>query len=269
MKTLKVELNYLLPKKIKNLVRLGRDNDGGYLVCKDTLNKCKNLITLGVGDDISFERDFDRLVKPKNIHLYDYTVSYMLFFKIILKYSRRFLTFRTNFFRITDSVNNLFNFQKFIKQQNVKLFKEKVVATIKEKNDINLEKIFFRLKSENNNFLKIDIEGSEYQIIDKIVKFQSSIEMLIIEFHWINKNKSLFENSIKRLKENFAIIHIHANNYIEPKDSDYFFDVVEISFVKKTNLVNYENDFNYKFPLENLDQECFKHHPKIEFSFSK
>ena len=32
MKTLKVELNYLLPKKIKNLVRLGRDNDGGYLV---------------------------------------------------------------------------------------------------------------------------------------------------------------------------------------------------------------------------------------------
>ena len=97
MKTLKVELNYLLPKKIKNLVRLGRDNDGGYLVCKNTLNKCKNLITLGVGDDISFERDFDRLVKPKNIHLYDYTVSYMLFFKIILKYSRRFLTFRTNF----------------------------------------------------------------------------------------------------------------------------------------------------------------------------
>jgi hypothetical protein len=209
------------------------------------------------------------LVKPKNIHLYDYTVNYNLFFKIILKYTRRFLTFRTNFFRITDSVNNFFNFKKFIKQPNVKLFKEKVVSIIKEKNDINLEKIFFRLKSENNNLLKIDIEGNEYEIIDKIIEFQSSIEMLIVEFHWINKNKTLFKNSIKQLKEKFEIIHIHANNYIEPKDSDYFFDVVEISFVRKSNLVNYENNFRYQFPLENLDQECFEHHPKIEFSFGK
>ena len=106
---------------------MGRNFDGGYLVCLDTLSKCRNLITLGVGDDTSFERDFNKLIKPDNIHLYDYTVSHKLFFYIILKYLRRFVTFRAKASNIIDSVNNFLNFKNFISQSNVKLFKEKVV----------------------------------------------------------------------------------------------------------------------------------------------
>ena len=40
------EFNLLLPLKVKNLLRLGRDYDGGYLVCEKTLKKCRNLIIL-------------------------------------------------------------------------------------------------------------------------------------------------------------------------------------------------------------------------------
>ncbi len=269
MKILNSELNYLKPIKIKNLIRLGRDYDGGYLVCKDTLNKCKNLITLGVGDDISFERDYDKLINAKNIHLYDYTVNYKLFFYIILKYIRRFLTFRASINNIIDSINNLLNFQNFIAQPNVKLFKEKVVFKIEDKNNVNIEKIFSRIEDVNNNLLKIDIEGSEYEIIDKLIEFHSNIEMLIIEFHWINKNKKLFEESVKKLNDRFKIIHIHANNYIFPKDSDYFFDVVEISFIKKNKTENFKDEFRYDFPIENLDHECIRGGPKIKFSFMK
>jgi len=51
--------NFLKPFKVKKLVRLGRNFDGGYLVCGDTLQNCDNLITLGVGDDLTFERDYE------------------------------------------------------------------------------------------------------------------------------------------------------------------------------------------------------------------
>ena len=49
---------YLKPMKEYDLIRLGKDNDGGYLVEKDSISKAEALITLGLGYDWSFEKDF-------------------------------------------------------------------------------------------------------------------------------------------------------------------------------------------------------------------
>ena len=46
--------------KVKKLIRFGRNFDGGYLVCSDALKRIENLITLGVGDDISFEMEIEK-----------------------------------------------------------------------------------------------------------------------------------------------------------------------------------------------------------------
>lgn len=269
MKFLKSELNFLIPIKVKKLIRLGRNFDGGYLVCADTLKKCKNLISLGVGDDTSFERDFDKIKHTKYIFLYDYTVSNYLFIKIILKYLRRSLLFRSNFSNLIYSIKNFAKFLRFISKENVNLFKEKVVSKIDNKNDVNFYKIFSRLDQKKNNLLKIDIEGNEYEIIDQILKFEKNIEMLIIEFHWINKNKNSFKDSIKKLTSKFKIVHLHPNNYIQSKTNDYFFDVVEISFIHKRNLMKKNNYYRYKFPIYGLDFDCFSDRPTINFSFKK
>ena len=52
--------NFLKPFKVKKLIRFGRNFDGGYLVCSDALKRIENLITLGVGDDISFEMEIEK-----------------------------------------------------------------------------------------------------------------------------------------------------------------------------------------------------------------
>ena len=83
------EYNFLIPFKVKKLIRFGRKFDGGYLVCSDAIKEIENLITLGVGDDISFEIDLEKNNSLKMVHMYDYTVNHFLFIKIIFKYLRR------------------------------------------------------------------------------------------------------------------------------------------------------------------------------------
>ena len=102
--------NFLIPYKVKKLIRFGRKFDGGYLVCRDALKEVDNLITLGVGDDISFEIDLEKKLLLKKVHMYDYTVNHLLFIKIILKYIRRILTFRTRIKNLTYSIKNYINF---------------------------------------------------------------------------------------------------------------------------------------------------------------
>ena len=259
------EYNFLIPYKVKKLIRFGRKFDGGYLVCDDAIKEIDNLITLGVGDDISFEIDLEKHNSLKKVYMYDYTVNHFLFIKIILKYFRRLITFRTKLNNFTHSIKNYINFIKFKNKKNVSFFKKRVVDEIKDKIDINLNSIFDQIKS-NKNILKLDIEGGEYSLIDQIDKNSSNIKILIIEFHFIKSKKNLFKNSIKKLLNNFDIIHIHANNYFNLENNDTFFEVLEITFVNK-KINKYKDSFRYDFPLKDLDFECFPDRKKIKFSF--
>lgn len=257
--------NFLIPFKVKKLIRFGRKFDGGYLVCSDAIQEIDNLITLGVGDDISFERDLEKKLSLKKVHMYDYTVNHLLFIKIIFKYFRRLLTFRAKKENFTYSIKNYFNFIKFNKKKNVYLFKRKVVDKINENIDISLNTILDKVKS-NRNLLKLDIEGGEYLIVDKINQNSSKIKILIVEFHFIRSKKNLFINSVKKLLKNFDIIHLHANNYFDLTNKDTFFEVLEVSFVNK-KINKYKKELRYNFPIKNLDFECFPDRKKIKFSF--
>ena len=257
--------NFLIPYKVKKLIRFGRNFDGGYLVCSDAIKNIDNLITLGVGDDISFERDLEKKLSLKKVHMYDFTVNHYLFLKIILKYFRRLITFRTKIENLIYSINNYINFIKFNNKKNVSLFKRRVVDKVKERVDINLKNIFEKIKS-SKNLLKLDIEGGEYSIIKQIDQNSKNINILIIEFHFIKRKKNLFTSSIKQLLNNFDIVHIHANNYFTLTNKENFFEVLEVTFVNK-KINKYKKDFRYNFPIEDLDFECFPDRKKIEFSF--
>ena len=183
------EYNFLIPYKVKKLIRFGRKFDGGYLVCSDAIKEIENLITLGVGDDISFEIDLEKNNSLKIVHMYDYTVNHFLFIKIILKYLRRLLTFRTKINNFSYSIMNYINFIKFNKKKNVFLYKQRVVDKIKDKIDINLNNIFDKIQS-NKNLLKIDIEGNEYSIIEQINQNSSNIKMLLLSFILLGAKKT-------------------------------------------------------------------------------
>ena len=53
---------FLRPLKGAELVRMGRDNDGGYLVDKRSIISSEFLLSFGIYDDWSFEKDFKKFV---------------------------------------------------------------------------------------------------------------------------------------------------------------------------------------------------------------
>ena len=74
---------------------------------------------------------------------------------------------------------------------------------------------------------KIDIEGSEYRILQELIEIQDSICALIIEFHDIDLH---LEKIIYFTKEfDLTLTHIHPNNYGE-KDKNGNPTVVELTF---------------------------------------
>ena len=82
----------------------------------------------------------------------------------------------------------------------------------KSGNYLDLNSIMERISSDKV-FLKIDIEGSEYRILDTIKKYEKRFTGIVIEFHdcdiHINKLIS-FVNDL-----NMKLVHIHANTHSE------------------------------------------------------
>ena len=152
--------NFLRPIKFNRLIRLGREMDGGYIVDSNIIDNCDTLITFGLGDSSqiedqwSFETDFIKRNKKLSIFVYDYTVSASPYIKKILKYLRRFITFRTSLEAVKIRIKNYQEYIKFMRLDNVKYYREKITYPIKNKIDTNIKKVFSRIKNNSEVILK-------------------------------------------------------------------------------------------------------------------
>lgn len=259
------KFNILIPSINNKLLRLGRNADGGYVVDQELLGRSNYLLSFGLGDDWSFELDFLKHNKDSIIHIYDHTVNIYQFLKPFLKNFRRFITFRSKF---TDFYNSYLKLKEYVKLLNLKqvfFYKKKVTSVINSKSQININKIFSRVKSNSKIIVKCDIEGDEYKIINEIIKYSNQIEMLIIEFHDLNKKEKKFLDIINKLKSNFLIIHIHGNNHCGQSSLGLPF-VLEITFANKKNKDNFLKK-NYSYPVKKLDfpNNPFKNDLKMVF----
>ena len=59
----------------KNLIRIGPNTDGGYVIDKRVIKKIKTLISCGLNDDWEFEKEFLKINSNCKILTYDHTVN--------------------------------------------------------------------------------------------------------------------------------------------------------------------------------------------------
>ena len=259
------KFDFLKPIKNENLIRVGSEKDGGYIVDSNLIKNNDCLLSLGMGDDWSFELDYLKKNDNGIINIYDHTINIFNFLAPFIKCLKRFLLFRKKFSDVKSRFNILSKYLSFINNKKVKFFKQKISNINHSSKCISITRAFERLKNIEKLILKIDIEGSEYDTISEIIKNNKKIEMIVIEFHDIDKKEDIFTQSVKNLMSNFDIIHLHGNNHCGLTNSGVPI-ALELTMAHKIHRPK-EIVYEKNFPKEGLD---FPNNPlknDIYFSF--
>tara|TARA_B100001063_G_scaffold244909_1_gene278994 strand:- start:2562 stop:3341 length:780 start_codon:yes stop_codon:yes gene_type:complete len=249
------------PKFTKNLIRIGQKLDGGYVINQEILKKTKILLTFGLSDEFSFEKDFKKRNKNINIFAYDHTVNIFFWTQHFIKWFFHFIKNQSNFRRIFYFIDYFF----FFSQNNVKHIKKKIVPNGFEDNQsTSLTKIFNEKNFDKSQvLLKVDIEKDEYKILNEICNLD--ILCLIIEFSDFDKNIDIIKNFI--LKTNLKIIHLHANNFGYVNSKGYP-EHLEITFGNPKYIEIDEKKIDFtKYPVHGLDYPNDTKKKDISISF--
>jgi hypothetical protein len=216
------------------LIRIGSDNDGGYLV-PNILNQIRYCFSPGVGGSSSFERD----LQNRNIKCF----------------------LADNSVDLKSDIVKSFDFEK------------KNISSLNSKNTITLEDwVNLKIdKSSNDLLLQMDIEGDEYEVILSANEdFIKRFKVMIIEFHYLdhiaNKLGYKYIGAVfKKLLNYFDICHIHPNNADEINIICGFNipSVLEITLLRK-DLILKKEKLNYI--LHPLDQDNKLNNKKIILS---
>jgi hypothetical protein len=196
---------FLCPKGNTALTRIGKNNDGGYLVELQDVQNAECLLGLGINDDWSFEKDFCAK-KDVNLLAFDASVSASGFLKRALKTLPAF--FLPVFVRrVATYLDYKFFFRG--KRRHIRSF----VGVDAPPSYLSMRHVFdmVRAKDLGKCFLKVDIEGSEYRILEDLIENAQATTGLAIEFHDCDLNMGRIETFVARYP--LHLVHVHANNF--------------------------------------------------------
>jgi hypothetical protein len=197
---------FLTPQHSDHLIRIGRDFDGGYLIDERDLDKTSLLISLGVNEDWSFEKQF---TSRRRIPVYAYDAT--LNIKYLVRRVWRSIL-RLNPIYIIRSLSALLDYPIFFSGKNRHTQKyvgltspgyttlTAIIAEATKATDV-----------DNGIFVKIDIEGWEYRLLDEVIAIADKMTGLAIELHDVDLHLDKLEKFIERFPLKLA--HLHVNNY--------------------------------------------------------
>jgi len=232
------------PENEYDLIRLGKSNDGGYLIERESVKNVNSLISMGISTDWSFEKDFFDINKVP-INAYDHTVNNSFWFRYIRRSIINFFTFRCGFKKLSSNIFLYMDYKSFFQHDRLH-YKRKI--GLKSKNETTLTDC---LKEDNMNapfFLKIDIEGGEYRILEQLISSSKEINGLAIEFHDVDIHKHRIEEFIRLFE--LTLVHIHPNNYggIDNNGDPL---VIEMTFCRNPTIISKDSTLPHKLDEAN------------------
>ena len=257
-----VHVEELRPVSCGRLIRLGNANDGGYVVPWDAVRNARALVSFGLRFDWSFERDFRKLNPSAVIHCYDHTVSgrNALLFSVT-ELLRFFATFRIGSLR---HALTWLDYEYFFRRNTVH-FRQRIWRD-RSRNSVTVKDVFSRIQGERPAFLKVDIEGSEYRVLDDILAHADEIDAIAIEFHDVDIVPELFNECIEKIRQKFHIVHIHGNNFAGLAPFN-FPSAPELTFLNKRLFATEPLSSESSYPVRDLDSPNDPKAPDYELVF--
>ncbi len=255
-------LSDLRPLDCNSLARVGSANDGGYVVPLDAVKAADALLSFGLSHDWTFERDFKNRNPRAIVHCYDHTVTVLSAIQYSIGQLARFVLRRDSHYlrRSFAWIDYLFFFR------GDKVHYRQRVWHNHELNSATITDCLARLPRESQVFLKIDIEGSEYRILDDLLDHAQNIVALAIEFHDVDIVTERFNALIERMKRDFYIVHVHGNNLggLAP----FNFPIApEITFLNKRFFAEAPPPSRANYPRPGLDSPNYPGFPDYTLEF--
>ena len=241
----------ILYKSPYNKIRLGNNNDGGYVIT-ELPGTYDLFISGGITDDINFEVGFLNKYIYTNLELKCYAFDFMI----------------SNLSDIRISIDiDIDNIKSKIIYINKKLGYEN-----KNTEPINVTNLYDYMKDYNNIFMKIDIEGHEFRLLPSIIENNNmeKIKQLVIEIHTPAdiqlfpdyfkglsdiKNNNMFE-LLNNINKTHTLIHFHANNGCKNQiiDNIEVPHVFECTYIRNDYYITEKIKNNIPLPM-NIDMK--------------
>jgi hypothetical protein len=240
---------WLEPVSEFDLVRLGRDRDGGYLVDSRDVAEADVLISLGVNDDWSFEEDFLEYRRIP-LHAFDGTVDRRILAKRLIKAAASGKDVKHKF-KAWREYRKFFTESRHHHTEMVGLDDTPGFVTLRG---------ILNEHAHGKVFLKIDVEGWEYRLLDDILAEAHRICGLVVEFHNVDLHHALLEDFVGRLP--LCVAHVHLNSYAPISDQGVPL-VLEVTFSSHAPVTT----TTVKLP-HSLDRLSAPHHEPSEVRFT-
>jgi hypothetical protein len=225
-----------------SLVRLGKNYDGGYVIPHLAMERADVLLGYGISDDISFE-EFAAEIYGVHSFGFDGTCPQ------INPKSDRCVFIPYNIESKVSSAHSQFPSLTF--EEQLKMF--------------NLQ--------NKKMFIKMDIEGGEYNSLPEILDHQKNITGIVLEIHFCANNEiSKALELMQTINNNFILVHVHGNNYC----TDFFKTsmskglitrVLELTYINRNLVDYYELSSSQQHPLP-IDQRNNPHIHDVLFSIN-
>ena len=208
--------------KSNNLCRVGGYRDGGYVLPFSSIVDSDILISGGIGSNARYETDITDINPKIKIIPCDKSFSVTrMFLRTLYHVFKKNIDFRQS---IIENISALIIKNKFGIRKEF-LTKKNDIESILSKNKITSNKVL----------IKLDIEGSEYEILESILSEESKITALNIEFHSLNKQKNLqlLKSFVQQTKMKLIFVSINETSIV-----DGFPSIIELSFTSNKYLDN-------------------------------
>jgi len=204
--------------RVKNLRRYGASNDGGYIGIE--AKEPPIVLSGGGGKNIDFEIELAE--NGSTVHLYDPTIKCLPKQHVNISHVHKAL-----------SVPGNAKFKKYVT----------LAEALSNQNS----------NSEDPIWLKIDIEGSEIELLSDDVELIPKFQQIFVEFHGTFQVtdpdfRNRFLKILSKLEENFYLISMVSNNWkgLTNYGCSFLPDTFEATFVSKKVQLEFCDEFEYK-----------------------
>ncbi|HUO79532.1 MAG TPA: FkbM family methyltransferase [Steroidobacteraceae bacterium] len=262
-------LRAVRPRQFADRERLGRDHDGGYVLPRRMVTASQALLSLGVEADWSFEEALLAIAPGLEVTCVDGTTGPEIIRARVLKDLGRVLR-QLRLLRAVQIARGLGKpaaFRRFFARHR---FLKLMVAGRSGPGLATLAELLAAVRGGDASrwvLVKMDIEGSEYEVLAASRELWPRVAGLVIEFHALDQHWPEFEAEMAALGRWFHVAHVHGNNNDGCIAGTGVPRVLELTLVNRALCEGEPPPSTERYPLPGLDRPCKPGHPDLPLSF--